>query len=415
MRRLFRAVPVALLVSSLAALFLSRGGETVPLFAARTGLMCQNCHFDPNGGGPRNAFGFNYAKNRHSVEAETDSTSPWANLDLTNKIGETMPVYISVNQRFMLLDNNTKSIDGLDRLAFFNMESNLHFAFQPHEKLTLVYSRDAFGVSRDAGAPARAQEAFGMIGGLPFGGYFRAGRFRVPFGLRLDDHTVATRNAFLDFSTGDTFLPYDPRDPDMGYEIGGASGGFFGRASFTNGSANVFAPWSFAEAKAIKLGYNMAGYQGGVSFYDEFNHVPFAGLRRGTRWGYYGMTHFGPLTALGEVAAGTDQPWASDGAGGFDRGPKINRLAWFAEVDYTPIRWLNGRVRYDYFVANRASDPDIREANTHQRYAVEGEWLPVPFAELRATFRFIDHKGDETIDPLLEDETQGYLQFHFIY
>src|SRR5438094_604605 len=191
MSRLVRALPAVMLIASLASLFLARHGETVPLYAARTGNMCQTCHFDPNGGGPRNDYGFAFARNRHSLDAEADSTNPWANLQLTNKIGETMPVYLGLNQRFMLLANNTSAIEGLDRLGFFNMENALHVVFQPHSKLTLVYSRDAFSQRQGPGSGSvQNADAFAILGGLPLNGYIKAGRFRVPFGLRMDDHTV---------------------------------------------------------------------------------------------------------------------------------------------------------------------------------------------------------------------------------
>jgi hypothetical protein len=52
----------------------------------------------------------------------------------------------------------------------------------------------------------------------------------------------------------------------------------------------------------------------------------------------------------------------------------------------------------------------VRELNTIDRYAVEGELTPVPFAQLRWTVRLIDPK-----DGALDDETHGYLQFHFSY
>lgn len=411
MRRSLRLAPIALVLCSLAALFFSRGGETVPLYAARQGLMCQNCHFDPNGGGPRNDFGFAYARNRHSLEAEADSTSPWHDLDLTNKVGDRMPLYVGVNQRFMLLDNNTAhnntpSASGLDRFGFFNMESAIHFAFQPHPQLTLVYNIDGFATG--PAATERPREAFGMIGGLPWDGYVKAGRFRNPFGLRMDDHTVATRNSYLDFSTQERFLPYDPREPDMGVEIGAKAASWFGRAAFTNGDARVL-NGEFAETKSLKLGYVHPWYQAGLSLYDSYmkERVSGSGPKRATRWGYYGLTHYGPLAGIFEVAAGTDE---AEPDFGFASGPKTNRLAWFAELDYTPVRWVNGRVRYDYLVIDRSSDPATRELNTHSRYAIEAEVVPVPFAELRATMRFIDHKSD-----LIDDETQGYLQFHFSY
>jgi hypothetical protein len=408
MRRFFRAVPVALLIASIATLVLSRGGGTVPLFAARTGNQCAQCHFDPNGGGPRNDFGFAYARNRHSLDPEPEG-SAWRDLDLTNKVGEKMPLHLGVNQRFMLLTNNTKPIEGIDRLGFFNMENAIHFAFQPHHRLTLVYTADAFSSELGGAGVFRSKEAFGMIGGMPLNGYLKAGRFRSPFGLRLDDHTVATRNSFLDFSNQARFLPYDPRNPDMGIELGGDVDGWFGRLALTNGSADVFVG-QHAETKSVKLGYNHASYQGAVSFYDSYRREPSLfepTLKRATRWGYYGMTHYGPLTLLGELAAGTDE---AEPAPGFASGAKTNRLAGFAELNYTPMRWLNLRGRYDHLQYDRSSDEAIRDLNTHSRYAFEAEVLPVPFAELRGTVRRIDHQDDS-----LEDETQGYLQFHFNY
>lgn len=411
MHRVLRAVPFALLLCSLVALFVSRGGETVPLYAARQGLLCQNCHFDPNGGGPRNDYGFAYARNRHSLEAEPDSTSPWHDLDLTNKVGDRMPLYIGVNQRFMALTNNTDAIEGQDRLGFFNMESAIHFAFQPHPRLTLVYSIDAFGLT-GPNAPERNQEAFGMIGGFPFNGYVKAGRFRNPFGLRIDDHTVATRNSFLDFSTQERFLPYDPRYPDMGVEIGGDHSGWFGRAAFTNGEARVL-NGEFAETKSLKLGANHPWGQIAASLYDSYmsERVPPNpnAFKRQTRWGGYGLTHYGPFAGIFEVDAGTDEG-EPDPSSGLATGPKTNRFAWFGEIDYAPVRWWNARLRYDDLVMDRSSDSAIRDLNTHRRYALEAEVVPVPFCELRGVARRIDHESDT-----IADETQYYLQFHFSY
>src|SRR5438034_10932367 len=100
-----RAVSLLLPVAALGSLLLSRGAHTLPLYAARTGNMCAQCHFDPNGGGPRNDFGFAFAKNRHSLAADT--SGEWKDLNLTNHVGETMPLYFGVNQRFMMFANHT--------------------------------------------------------------------------------------------------------------------------------------------------------------------------------------------------------------------------------------------------------------------------------------------------------------------
>ena len=41
--------------------------NALPLYATRQGFACSTCHFDPQGGGPRNDFGFQFEKNRHAL------------------------------------------------------------------------------------------------------------------------------------------------------------------------------------------------------------------------------------------------------------------------------------------------------------------------------------------------------------
>ena len=124
MRRLPILAPILLLVASMVSLsFLPRTGTTVPFYSARTGLQCSSCHFDPNGGGPRNEFGFAYAKNRHSLEPDT--TEAWKDLNLRNRVGDDFPLYFGLNQRFMLLANQQVNDDGLDHLGFWNMEKGV--------------------------------------------------------------------------------------------------------------------------------------------------------------------------------------------------------------------------------------------------------------------------------------------------
>jgi hypothetical protein len=409
MTRLVRAIPLLLVSIPLVALFAARQGQTVPLYAARNGLACGTCHFDPNGGGPRNDFGFAFAKKRHSLEEEPDG-SPWKDLNLTNRIGDSMPVYFGVNQRFMLLTNSTVKSDSLDRIGFFNMESALHIVFQPHPRLTLVYTNDAFSASQNF-TLARPGEAFGLIGGFPLDGYLRAGRFRVPFGLRMDDHTVATRQGFLDFATGRSFLPYDPRLPDMGIEAGAERSKFFGRASFTDGRSNVLGG-GYAETKALKLGFRAPVFETAVSLYDDYAKRPGGGQpQRQTRWGIYGLSHWRKFAMLGEAAAGTDE---DEPPAGTVTGAKTNLLAAWAELDYAPSRSTNLRSRYDYMVTDRSSTQSVLDDNTFSRFALEGEWVPVPFAELRLALRHIDYKENQ--GPFgADNENQAYLQFHFSY
>jgi hypothetical protein len=409
MRRPVRAlIPILFAVSliSLVSVFLTRRAEPVPLYAARTGLMCASCHFDPNGGGPRNEFGFNFAKQRHDLTPE-DSTSQWANLALVNRVGDSFPLYFGVNQRFMALANTTAKSDSLDRAGFFSMETALYVTFQPHPRLTLVYSRDGF----ESGS--MTQDAFGMISGFGWDGYLKAGRFRTPFGLRLDDHTVATRNSFLDFQQATApepgFLPYDPRFPDEGLEYGVTKGNWFGRASLTNGNSNVLAG-QYSAAWTGKLGYNRSAFQVAASVYDDYykNGSSLYGYKRTTRWGGYGLTHWKKLAFLGELDAGTDE---------IPGGPKVNKWAGFVETDYAPVRWTNVRVRYDAVSLDRGGVLVPADQGSFSRWALEGEFVPVPFAEIRWALRYIDPKlgTDPTSGATIPNERQAFVQFHFSY
>jgi hypothetical protein len=406
MRLVARVVPVlALLVVLLAVAFPPRA-LSLPLYAARMGLMCQSCHFDPNGGGPRNDYGFAFARNRHALMPDTSGA--WKDLNLTNRIGDAMPVYLGLNQRFMLLGNAAAKTDSLDRVGFFNMENALYVSFQPHSRLTLVYSRDAFNEG------VLAQDAFGLIGGFPWDGYIKAGRFRTPFGLRMDDHTVATRNGFLDFQSGRTFLPYDVRFPDMGVEVGADHANFFGRAAYTNGGADVLGlrPDSqpYAQTVTAKLGYNHPRFQAAVSIYDDYERQEATSVtefRRATRWGLYGVTHWRQFALLSEVAAGTDRDLAD---------LPHNLLAGWAEADYAFGRVCNVRVRYDRLETDRGSIPVLRDLNTWDRYSLEGEYLPVPFAELRWALRLVAPKADhDLLGNERVNEKQAFLQMHFSY
>ncbi len=411
MRSIARAL-VALALCSMVLPWTARRGEGLPLYAARTGLMCQSCHFDPNGGGPRTDFGFAFASHRHTIEPETTGT--WKDLALTNRVSESMPVYFGLDQRFMLLSNANVTSSPAERAGFFNMENALYVSFQPHPRLALVYSRDAFN---DA---TLAQDAFGVISGFPLDGYLKAGRFRTPFGLRMDDHTVATREGYLNLTGGPAFLPYDPRFPDMGVEIGGDHGSVFGRAAFTNGNSNVFGPQPFAHTATAKLGVNLPWVQTAVSVHDDYEKNAKFPFRRARRWSTYALTHWKRLVFIGEVGAGTDDFAKKD-----IRGAHNNLLAGFGEIDWTVNRALNLRVRADHLETSRDGTeftrPDgsmvsIQDVSSFDRWSLEGEILPVPFGEIRASYRVISPVAKTDIaGEKVRTERQGYLQFHFSY
>jgi hypothetical protein len=420
MRITLRVVPGLIILAALAPLFLVPTlGKSTPLYAARTGLACANCHFDPNGGGPRNAFGFAFAKNRHSTDAETDGM--FKDLDLTNKVSEQLPLYFGVNSRLMALaDDASNPPDGFDRFGFFQMETQLHMAFQPHPRLTLAYTTDGFGTQGNpfSGGARVTREAWGMLGIGP-DHYLRVGIFRVPFGLRMDDHTVATRNGNTEFQNPRAFvLPYDPRIADEGVEFGATRGEFQARLAYTDGSSFVFSagpdPRAHAQAFSGKIAYVDEKYQVGVSGYDDWVPANDVNSRvRASRWGTYFLTHKSKVSLIGEVVSGTDKFSASAAGAPYTN---VNKLGWFVEGDYQASRAANFRLRYNHLEGSRIGPEIVRDQSSYNQYALEGDVVPVPFAEIRWTLRLLDPVADKDLSGVTRDnEKQAYIQFHFSY
>ncbi|HEU4765072.1 MAG TPA: hypothetical protein VFT93_05400, partial [Candidatus Eisenbacteria bacterium] len=187
--------------------FASPPAAALPLYASREGDVCQTCHVDPNGGGIRNEFGFSYEKNRHSTEPE----ERWASVTVKPRLNDWITVGVDMRVLYDAThvngDSRTLAIS-----TFFPMEGQVNLAVMPHEHLTLVASHGL--VVDEPGFPTGyvAREIYGMIEGLPGESYARVGRFRLPFGLRQDDHTSFTRDPDV--------LLYDSQKPSAGLELG---------------------------------------------------------------------------------------------------------------------------------------------------------------------------------------------------
>ena len=315
----------------------------------------------------------------------------------------------------MLLSNANVVSSPAARAGFFNMENALYMTFQPHPRLTLVYSRDAFNDG------VLAQDEFGMISGFPLNGYLKAGRFRNP--VRTSDGRPHRGDA--------SGIPEPGRRPELPsvrrtLPRHGRRGRWRSRQLVRQGLVHqrrierASAPSRSRRPSAVKLGYSKPWYQGGVSFYDDFEKNATQPFRRADRWGYYGLTHWRRLEVIGEIAAGTNHYALRDA-----RGANANLMAGFGEVDYTLNRACNFRLRFDRLELNRddrlvtrpnGSRVSVHDLNTWNRYAVEGELLPVPFGELRWTYRVIAPATNRSATgAVLRHERQGYLQFHFSY
>ena len=357
-----------------------RPAGAMPLYAARQGLPCKACHFDPQGGGARREFGFLYERNRHDLTPE----ERWADIGLSNKLGDALYFGTNLRQQYTYAHEVGSGETGVS--TFFPMQGALYVVFAPLPQVTAQYNRD-LRTSRDAWV---------MVSDLPAGLYVKAGQFRVPFGLRIDDHTGAMRAGFRDALTGSFgtsgFLPYDPRTVEGGIEVGITPLAAYNvslTAALTNGG-EAFA--QDAQAVTAKLSYVNSFYVGNLSGYHNYRSTTGA---RDWRASYAGGFAVRPrLTLLGEVGLGESE----NGAGIIRRTRGL-----FAEADYKVNRTVLVRAKYDFI------DLDYRTPGlAAERYTVESDLTFLPFVDMKVSLRRV-------VPEDAADENQGLIQWHFYY
>ena len=355
------------MIAAALPLAFARPARALPLYASREGTKCASCHFDPNGGGMRNDFGFNYDKNRHSMGEE----ARWDSVDITPQLNPW--IRLGMDTRVMYVATHTDGISGLSTSTFFPMQGNLRVAITPHEHLAVIGSH---GIVIDAPGfptPYVARELYGMIRELPHGAFVKIGRFRIPFGLRQDDHTSFTRVP--------EFLSYDSQKEDAGISAGSVGKHGWLEFSFTNGNNPAFS--ERAQAVAGKIAWAWIPLQGGVSGYHQYSELA---AEKFDRWSLYLTKTLSRITLLGEYAGGTDAAV----------GDKVNKLAAFGELDYRVSRGVNLRGKFDYLDPDRGAGGDI-----WRRYVGEIDMVPMPFTEFKVSYRHYNNSTTPDYDEFL--------------
>ncbi len=359
LRRLMLALAVACAAAPVAPCLVP-SAAALPLYASRQGATCVTCHVDPNGGGIRNEVGFAYLRNRHSMERD----ARWEKLAVDPKLNDW--ITLGLDLRVMYYASHVNGGATLGTSTFFPMQGQVNVAVMPHEHLTLVASHGL--IVDQPGVPTGyiAREMYGMFDGLPGDLYARVGRFRIPFGLRQDDHTSFVR--------APSFLPYDSQKPDAGLELGRIGSNVFAQLSLTDGSA----PFNErAQTIAVKLGRATDEYQTGLSGFHRYSD---ALDRHWDRWALYASGTQGPVTVIAEAAFGTDKIF----------GATTNSDAVFAELDYRALKGLNLRAKFDM------QDDRGGPLDPSRRYVAEADVNPVPFVDLKLSYRYYDNSTEDS-------------------
>jgi hypothetical protein len=330
----------------------------LPMYASREGTKCVSCHFDPNGGGIRNDFGFTYGKNRHSMEPE----ERWANVTVSPQLNDW--IRLGLDTRMTYIASHVQGDQStLTSSTFFPMQANLRVAVTPLDHLSIVGSHGLYLQTAGLATPYLAREWYGLFHGLPYDAFVQVGKFRSPFGLRQDDHTSFVRTA--------DFLSFDSQVEDAGIAVGSTGRNGWFELSFTNGES---AFEERAQALAGKVAWSYPWLQGGLSGYhryDESSDLSF------DRWSLYLTRTFGPLTLLGEYGRGTT------GADSL----VVNNDAAFVEAVYRLNRGVNLRGKFDWMDSNRGEGGSVTK-----RYAGQVDLIPMPFVQLQLSARYYEYE-----------------------
>jgi hypothetical protein len=341
----------------------------MPIFAARERLLCTSCHVDPSGGGLRSSLGFSYLRNRHAFAPETrfgqlPAEQPEIVTNLT--VGGDMRVLYDALHARHASGSFPNEIS-----SFFRMQGSFYLSYAPSDQVRLYYNQDLEGV----------RDVWAQLGNLPAGAYVRAGAFRLPYGLRMDDHTIYERE---DLPVPVSVLGYDPRQPDVGVEFGILRSSLIAQAAITNGSGLGFDSDRNKAFTARGMGIVGPALIGASVHVDSDGESPATERLR-----YGGFATVNPLldlVLLGAVDLGEDER-------GDLETPSL--LAW-AEADYFYERLARVRLRYEFLDQNR--DEEFADS---ERYTIEGDLIPFPFATFRLSYRFTSNEDTLDLEELI--------------
>ena len=314
---LIRAIAICLLI----ACALPRQLHAEPYFAFREGYKCSTCHVNKTGGGKRNDYGSSFTQTEFSPILEAASENA---LDFSTDIGESF----SLGMDFMIVHETLfsveESIDEGGRNEVYEQDGensfdvrsgNLYIEAQLLPDILTLYLDETVSPT---GASNR--EAFILYDNLPHGGYVKAGRMLLPYGIRLWDD-----DAFIRRITG---FNYD--NQDLGFEVGVEPGMFSLSLALSNGTQGArddnTSKQISSTGSIIVENFVVGG---------SFSLNKSRGIER-TLFGPYAAMRAGPLTLMGEA------DWIDESPGGQEFVFYTSAELWLRES-------LNVRAAFDYW------------------------------------------------------------------
>lgn len=348
-----------LVVSSV---FSARAEVREPYLALRSGLKCSACHVNRSGGGGRNAFGSIYAQTTLPLRA-----AAVRNRAVSDFLGLGFDIRTSA---WGTIGKSTP------RTSVELNEANLYLEARLVDRVLALYVDQTLGPS-----PATAREAFILWETRWLNGYAKAGKFLLPYGLRLpDDQEFIRRETGFSYQT-----------PDQGVEIGAEPGPLSWFVALSNGSVGA-SEGDDGKQVTASAALVLRDFRIGASA----SRNEGVGPARRDVLGVFGGFRAGPLVLLGEF----DRIW--------DRtadGERLEQLAAYWEGDVLLARGVNAKVTYGWFDKNGAIPEDER---VRARFGLE--IFPSGFLRAAAFYTADIWIPQSTVDV---DRLSLELQLHF--
>jgi hypothetical protein len=352
-----------------AALWLHAGSASAePYLALRTGLSCTSCHVNRTGGGGRTAYGAGYGS----------QSLPWRVIRGVDSLFDgtiTERVRLGSDLRGAYVGNlqDPGPFVGEFRVS----EANLYLTLDLLPDRLVLYADE-----RVAPGGAVNREAFALLRAGSGGFYVKAGKFYLPFGLRLQDDEALTRR----------FTGFSFNSQDVGVEIGAEAKGWSSALAVTNGTGGG-AETNNGKQVTWTGSYLHPVWRGGLSA--SHNDLPGPASRK-VGGGFVGAST-GPVVVLAECDLIRDDDGVS---------PEVRSAVGHVEVDWMPTQGINLRAWVGRY------DPDREvDGNRQDQAGIGIDWTPLPGIQLRGYYRA--RKGPSDLAGSGDDQAVAELHVFF--
>jgi len=347
MRQLIQRYPGDLsfprLTGAILLLLISRSGFAEPYIALQTGDKCMTCHTNITGGGKRTPYGTAYSQ--LNMPSRLAPEQYWDGRVIDQ-------LYIGGQLR---ADASYTDVPNQGNESEFDLQTARIFF-----ELPLLKDRLTLYLDQQFASTSESREAFALLFFRNRSVYVKAGKFFLPFGLRLEDDTEFIRQV-----TGINFF-----NSDEGIELGFDHGNHSFRLAVTNGAGGG-AETDTGKQFSFLYSYVRRIWRIGASA--NFND---SGSEDRTMVGGFAGVKTGPVTWMGEIDYIDDKALGPSGR---------DQIVGFAEANWLVRRGHNLKLTYGTFDAD--DDVDDDEQN---RYSLVYEYTPLGFMQIRAGARIRD-------------------------